>query len=175
MQIDSVSAAELGELREPLHALYRQSFADPPWNEPPQMLDDYANLLVKHLERPGLFGSVAMDGPDLLGVAYGWPMPPELPDDPFHQTVVRVVPVERLVAPAVAVIELMVNPASRGRGVGRALLDHFVRDHTSAWLVTHPDAPARALYTSAGWTASAQFSNHLGDPRVAYVLRGAAT
>ncbi|SMC58289.1 GNAT family N-acetyltransferase [Kibdelosporangium aridum] len=174
MRIDSVDATQLGDLREPLHELYRQCFADPPWNEPQEMLDDYVNVLAKHLERPGLSGSVAVGDAGLLGVVYGWPMPPELPDDTLHRAVARVVPTERLVAPAVAVVELMVNPVSRGRGVGRALLDHFVcaRD---AWLVTHPDALACRLYKSAGWRPSAQFRNQYGDRRVAYVLSSGAT
>ncbi len=169
-----MDATQLGDLREPLHELYRQCFADPPWNEPQEMLDDYANVLAAHLDRPGLSGSVAVDDSGLLGVAYGWPMPPELPDDAFHHAVARVVPAERLVAPAVAVVELMVNPVSRGRGVGRALLDHFVRAR-AAWLVTHPDAPACRLYKSAGWQPSAQFKNQHGDRRVAYVLRSDGT
>ncbi|CAM3895500.1 GNAT family N-acetyltransferase [Kibdelosporangium persicum] len=169
MRISGVTATQLDDLRTPLHAMYRQCFADPPWNEPPEMLDDYANVLSRHLGQPGLYGSVAWSGKDLLGVAYGHPMPPDLPDDPFHHAVAEVVSPSSLVAPAVTLIELMVSPAARGRGVGRGLIDHFVRDHDQAWLVTHPEAPACRLYESAGWTRSAPFANPHGGPRVAYL------
>nr|WP_042191674.1 GNAT family N-acetyltransferase [Kibdelosporangium sp. MJ126-NF4]CEL20219.1 acetyltransferase [Kibdelosporangium sp. MJ126-NF4]CTQ97444.1 acetyltransferase [Kibdelosporangium sp. MJ126-NF4] len=169
MRIDTVNAEQLGGLRASLHALYRLCFAEPPWNESRATLDNYANILTGHLERPGLFGSVAWDGRSLLGVVYGWPMPPKLPNDAFHRLVSQVVPVEQLVAPAVTIIELMVDPASRGKGLGRALLDHFIADHPDAWLVTHPAAPACALYDSVGWARSDEFLNPFGDRRVAYV------
>lgn len=169
MRIDTVNAEQLGDLRASLHELYRLCFAEPPWNESRAMLDNFANILTRHLDQPGLSGSVAWDGRALHGVAYGWPMPPELPKDAFHIMVSQTVPAERLVAPAWTVVELMVHPGSRGNGLGRALLEHHVRDQPEAWLVTHPAAPACGLYESMGWTRSDEFRNPYGDRRVLYL------
>ncbi|MBE1470058.1 GNAT family N-acetyltransferase [Kibdelosporangium phytohabitans] len=171
MRIDTVNAEQLGDLRSALHELYRLCFADPPWNESRTRLDNFANILTKHLAQPDLSASVAWDGRALHGVAYGWPMPPELPEDAFHMMVTQAVPAERLVAPALTVTELMVHPASRGQGLGRRLLDHYVGQH-EAWLVTHPAAPACSLYDSMGWTRSDEFRNPYGDRRVVYLRAG---
>jgi len=46
----------------------------------------------------------------------------------------------------------MVDPDHQGHGIGRRLLDRFVREQAAAWLCTHEAAPARRLYESAGLT-----------------------
>jgi GNAT superfamily N-acetyltransferase len=56
------------------------------------------------------------------------------------------------------VAELMVAPAHRRRGVGCSLLSRYVEGHPRAWLATHPEAEAVALYESQGWIRRAAYS-----------------
>ena len=169
MTPEHVTGGQLEERAEEVHELYRRCFTEPPWNEQVMQLDEYPEKLATALARPDLRAMAVLDGPTLAGLVYGWPAPEELPDEPFYRALAAAVSsVDELLAPALDVVELMVNPAYRGRGIGRALLTGFVRDHRSAWLVTHPEAPARGLYERAGWKTLGAFVNHLGDPRVIY-------
>ncbi len=173
MLIEEVGHQELGELTPALHELYRECFSEPPWNESATQLAAFPGVLARALAQPGLHGLVAWEGTRLIGVLYGRGAPEEPPSDDFHRSLAGQISAglyRELLAPAVVVNELMVHPRSRGRGVGRALLDRFVAGHPTAWLCTHPEAPARRLYESAGWLARAEFVNYLGDPRVLYTV-----
>src|SRR5256885_15730210 len=152
MRLDSVGPDELDALRGELHELYRMCFTEPPWNESAERLEEYPALLAKRLARPGASAVVVTDQSTVVGVAYGSPAAATLPDEPFYRALAEALPdrAHLLVSPALEVIELMVSPRSRGRGVGRALLDRYVAGRT-AWLCTHPNAPARRLSESAGW------------------------
>jgi GNAT superfamily N-acetyltransferase len=165
MTFDRLTSAELAELREPLMDLYVRCFSEPPWSKnQPQV---YADVLDKHLAEPGLVVIAAREGADLAGIIYGWPAPASVPDDPFHNSVPASAR-PHMVAPAVGVAELMVHPHHQRKGIGRELLTRYMKGHSAGWLVTHPEAEARALYDSAGWKAGETFDNHRGEPRVFY-------
>jgi GNAT superfamily N-acetyltransferase len=105
---------------------------------------------------------MAVDGGELVGVVYGWPAGPELAsgshfDDALAAAVTPAV-AGRLVAPALIVAELMVHPEHQQRGIGRALLCRFVERWPSAWLCTHPDAPAAGMYRRGGWLEETAFA-----------------
>jgi ribosomal protein S18 acetylase RimI-like enzyme len=169
MTPEPITAGELAARAPEVHELYRRCFAEPPWNEPPEQLARYPEDLARFLAKPGISAMAVWDGQTMAGLIYGWPSPTEFPDDPFHNALTAAVStVDPLLAPAFDVVELMVDPAFRGRGLGKALLTEFVRGHDTAWLVTHPDAPARGLYERAGWKPFGEFTNHLGDPRLIY-------
>jgi GNAT superfamily N-acetyltransferase len=97
----------------------------------------------------------------VVGAIYGWPAGTELAaGSPFDDALAAAVSprvARRLVAPAVTVAELMVDPDHQRRGIGRALLGRFVEEAPAAWLCTHPDAPAAALYRQEGWRQEATF------------------
>lgn len=69
--------------------------------------------------------------------------------------------------------------AHRGKGVGRALLDHLLHEARtmgaqSAWLETGSDttfAPARALYHKAGFTDCPPFGDYVVDPLSVFMQR----
>ena len=170
MRIEHLTATGLGQLREPLLDLYRRCFTGPPWNETDVRV--FADVADEHFAKPGLNSVAAFQDDDLLGIVYGWPCPASPPDDDFHHSVPRSA-LPHLVAPAHTVAELMVHPDHQRRGIGRELLSEYLRDVPRAWLVTHPDAPARALYESAGWQPGEQFVNHRGTPRIFYVYESA--
>jgi putative acetyltransferase len=71
------------------------------------------------------------------------------------------------------------SEAARGRGIGRALVDHLVavareRGHRRLSLETGSGpafAPARRLYASAGFTPCGPFADYPDSPNSAYMTR----
>jgi GNAT superfamily N-acetyltransferase len=163
--IEALDSVRLGELHAQMFALYQRCFAEPPWSQ--SDFGDYPDLLTRRLAVPGTSGLIARDANTLAGVVYGWPAPEVLPDNPFYRAITEGTPAEKLVSPALEVVELMVDPDHRGRGIGRALRARFVADQRSAWLCTHPRAPAARLYESAGWVVAGML-RYDGAPRVVY-------
>jgi GNAT superfamily N-acetyltransferase len=160
--VRSVDAFELAGYAGQLDRLYRRCFSLPPWSEPEDRLAAFVDRLDSHLANGGAGGVVVADGRDLVGVVYGWPAGPELAyGSPFDDALAAAVTpsvAQRLVAPAVVVAELMVDPRHQRRGIGRALLTRYVEDWPAAWLATHPDAPAATMYRQAGWRQEAEFA-----------------
>jgi hypothetical protein len=170
-RIELIGPDRLAELAGPLHELYRVCFAEPPWNEPPEQIDGYSAVLTRDLGQPGMFALAAVDGSTLAAIVYGWPAPDHLPDDPVYRRLVRTLPAQdrhHLLAPALRVTELMVDPRYRRNGLARTLLGQFVRGHPSAWLSTHPQAPACSLYESSGWRSLCRFTTGTGRPAMIY-------
>ena len=73
-----------------------------------------------------------------------------------------------LVAPALVVVELMVDPAHRRRGLARTLLRGFTAGAPRAWLATHPDGDAVKLYETEGWRPGLRYQ--VGDQPVVLYL-----
>lgn len=169
----TVSPAELSARIDHVLALSAAAFAAPPWCESDH--EAQHALLLHHLDQRGL-EAVVPEHAATFGVAYGWPAPERLPDDPLHGLLTRAAGpdtvVRQLTRPgALVVAEVMVHPARQQRGWGRRLLDHL-RDGRPGWLLTHPEAPANHLYRSAGWLAGARFTTPAGKPRVLYTHDG---
>lgn len=154
-------AIQLGRHATRLETLYRRCFAEPPWRESAERLAGFPGRLTAHLGRGGFVGLVAESGDQLVGAVYGWPAGPRLATgSPFDDALAAAVTPEvagRLVAPALIVAELMVDPGHQRAGIGRALLTRFVDGWPSAWLCTHPDAPAARLYRQDGWREETGF------------------
>jgi hypothetical protein len=159
--MEDVGPGRLGELSRDMHELYRRCFAEPPWSESPTTFDEYPARLAKQLTKPGVPGVIAQNGSTLAGVVYGWLAPDPLP--------AAIHPLLR--GPALEVVELMVHPDHRG--IGAALLDLFVSGHRTAWLCTHPQAPATRLDERAGWVARGTFA-FKDQPRVVYTWDASA-
>jgi len=157
-----VDALELAAYRGRLEHLYRKCFSEPPWLEPEERLADFQGRLERHLSNRGAGGVVVADADELVGVVYGWPAGPELASgSPFDDALAAAVTpaiARRLVAPALVVAELMVDPSHQRRGIGRALLTRYVEDWPAAWLATHSEAPAATLYRQEGWRQECEFS-----------------
>lgn len=132
--------------------LYRAVYAEPPYNSGPLWSDDLFRLRTEHqARRDGFRARWARSGAgDLVGFAFGFGMgaggwwgggDADLP------------PEEILAGDKFAVIELIVDRAWRGQGIGRRLLDELLagRPEPYAMLTAVPAAPARALYDRWGW------------------------
>ncbi|HSV65687.1 MAG TPA: GNAT family N-acetyltransferase [Mycobacteriales bacterium] len=166
-----LTADQLRGLPLSLHRLYRRCRAGPPWLETDEEHAAYPARLADHLDQPGTHGIVATDAVELVGVVYGWPVSATQPGSPFEKVVYAAVPPglrHILAAPAVRVVELMVDPAHQGRGIGRSLLIQLTAGCPAAWLCTHPDSPARHLYESAGWRRLARLTSSAGTPLLVY-------
>lgn len=155
-------AYELAGYAVQLERLYRECFTGPPWHESEERLGVFRDRLGGHLTNGGAGGVVVADGDELVGAVYGWPAGPDLATgSPFDDALAAAVTptiARRLVAPAVVVAELMVDPRHQRRGIGRALLTRYVEGWPAAWLATHPDAPAATMYRQAGWRQELEFA-----------------
>jgi GNAT superfamily N-acetyltransferase len=171
LSIVAVDGAGLRRRADDLQPIYRACFSAPPWREPAEEIDDYPSRLDGHAGQPGAFGYLAEVDGELLGAVYGWPAAATLPEaNSFDRAVRDAVSAEvaaLLVAPAVVVTELMVAPAGRGQGIGRRLLARQVAEAPRAWLATHPESGAAAMYERDGWLRRAAFQVG-GQPLVLY-------
>lgn len=159
--VRAVEAFELAAYAGRLERLYRQCFSTPPWLEPEDRLMGFRDRFSEHLANPGASGVIVSDGDELVGAVYGWPAGTELASgSPFDDALAAAATpavARRLVAPAVIVAELMVDPTHQRRGIGRALLTRYVEEWPAAWLATHPDAPAATMYRQEGWRQEFEF------------------
>lgn len=123
-----------------VHALATRAFDDP-WTEA---------QLHEELDRPHARCLVLREGHEILGYAVVW-----------------------LVADEVEILHIAVDPARQRRGLGRLLVDHVLASAASARLacldVRASNAPAIALYTSAGFTRTGlrrRYYAHSGEDAV---------
>ncbi|GAA4631866.1 hypothetical protein GCM10023196_062930 [Actinoallomurus vinaceus] len=142
-------------LIEQIVSLYAAVFAEPPYEEGPEDVDDFRELLAIELPQPGFRLVTAAADTELVGFAYGYslraatqwwegitpPPPPEFAAERDGRTF--------------AIKELAVAAPYRRKGVGRrlheALLDR--RFEERATLTVRPDAAsAVAAYETWGWS-----------------------
>ena len=158
--VTTLPAAALIGYREQLVAVAAQAFSAPPWSEKP--ID--AVRLVDHmwcaLGRPGFAAVVALDGPHLVGFAYGHTDTRCAALDPRTDGGYE----------AFELIELAISPAYQGGGIGRALHDALLAGAPGPrLLLTHPDAPARKRYLAWGWEDLGEIPGD-AQPRVLMTL-----
>ncbi|WP_433235934.1 GNAT family N-acetyltransferase [Actinomadura nitritigenes] len=141
-------------LRAEIAELYRRCYELPPWSETPAQIAAYPGKLAASARRPAFAAWLVRVRDELAGICYGWPTPHELPNDRIYAMLTRAAGADRALAltrGAFEVAELFVHPDHRGRGLGEALLTSAVAGWDSAWLITHPGAPAARLYRRLGW------------------------
>ena len=130
------------------------------FDEPPY--DDVPAKMRKRMEHWGAFAAIpgfrvvtARDrrGGRLLGAAFGWdevfgtPAEPELFAGLYRR--LRELPWHGRLSGS-EVVELAVDPAARGLGVGQAILTRLV-DDGPAWLLADDRSPAHDWYVRRGW------------------------
>lgn len=159
----SHAAAQHGRLLE----LYAKAFAGPPWCESPAQARAHSATLRERLARPDVQVWVAEVGTHLVGAAYGWQGAEQLPAggpygalrDLVNEQVLR----RHTSGRPFEVVELMVHPDARRRGIGSRLLE-LLRADQRAWLLTHPDGEAVRLYLRHGWVTAADSRTRGGRP-----------
>ncbi|WP_249714038.1 GNAT family N-acetyltransferase [Rhizomonospora bruguierae] len=163
-----LDAQHAAELTENFVRLYAVVYAEPPYEEGPEMVDKFARSLTEEMNRPGFTLVDAMEGERVVGVAYGWTMPAgrwwsNAEDDP---------PEHLRDAPKFAVMEWMVHPDMRGRAVGRRLIVDLLSGRPEPWavLASNPRAAARGMYARSGWSLCGRLNPSWGPPMDALAL-----
>ena len=130
-------------------------------------------VLASHLDRPGLLGVAALDGDQLVGIAYGYR---GASGQWWHDQVRHSLTAEQAatwLADSFEVCELHVLPAHQGIGLGRALIGQLLAATPARTAVlTTPDLETRArgFYRAGGWTDLVRHLRFAGDPRTFAVL-----
>ena len=131
------------------------------------------SIVAAHLERDGLRAWVALDGPRMVGVAYGYL---GAPGQWWHDQVrsaLTIAQSRQWLDGAFEVCELHVRPELHGTGLGRRLLACLLTDLPARTaILTTPDAETRArrFYRDGGWVDLACGVRFPGDPRTFAVL-----
>lgn len=166
------TADEARQRCDELLEVYTESFAGPPWNESAASADAQRALLQTQLDSPGLEVAIAEHHGRLVGAAYGWPAPPQLPDSDLYRRISAAageqLVAQRLTNGVFELVQLMVRPSRQGEGLGRRLVD-TLRAGRPSWLITHPEADAVRLYERNGWRAAAALTTSGGVPLVLFV------
>ena len=130
-------------------------------------------VLAGHLDRRGLRAVAALDGDQLVGIAYGYL---GSPGQWWHDQVRAAMDpelVETWLRDAFEVCELHVRPALQGTGLGRDLLLQLLGGTTANTAVlTTPDHDTRArrFYRTGGWVDLVRDLHFPGDHRSFAVL-----
>lgn len=156
-----LDAAAVRERAAAWTALYNASFAAPPWSEPERSPAAYLERIAWHLDQPGLRAVEVVDAAGaVLAVAYGWPAAEQVPERLMYRAITEVLGAEASATlwaeRPFEVVEVMVDPAARGTGLGRRILAAVREGFATAWLLTRPDADAPGFYRRLGWTRAAE-------------------
>ncbi|WP_199853292.1 GNAT family N-acetyltransferase [Plantactinospora sp. BC1] len=148
-------------LHDRLVETYAAVFCAPPWNDSPERVARFGELLADWAGQPG-FVAVLAEGAGLAGpdaedgtvpaFALGLTTPTPFPADRAYGLVRRLLgPATETLSGWLEVAELAVRPAARRAGLGRRLLAALTDDRP-AWLLTVPQvAGTTAFYDAAGW------------------------
>jgi ribosomal protein S18 acetylase RimI-like enzyme len=165
VEIALVDGADAVALADELAAVYARAFGAPGYDEPPEAAERFrTESLPKHAGRDGFRCALARDGARIVGFAYGytghrgqW----------WSDRVVSRAPADIArdwVGGHFEFVELAVDPAEQGHGVGAALHDALLAGlpHERALLTTYADdQPAPRLYRRKGWRLlMAGFEDH---------------
>jgi GNAT superfamily N-acetyltransferase len=143
---DGASAASLAS---DLVALYAVVYAEPPYEEGPEQVDRFRSSLPEEQARPGFTLIAADDHGKLVGAAYGWMMPAGA----WWSRADQHPPAAIQDADKFAVIEWIVHPDQRGKGIGAELIHRLLehRPERYATLASDPRSAARHMYERSGW------------------------
>jgi GNAT superfamily N-acetyltransferase len=157
VEVHAVAPKSLSGYREQLIAVAAQAFGIAPWAEAPIDAVRLVDGMWCAFGRQDFTAVAALDGPHLVGFAYGYTDTRCGGLDPHAAAPYQ----------AFEVLELAVGSAYQRRGIGRALHDALLADAPGPrLLLTHPEAAARHSYLRWGWADLGEVADHNGQPRV---------
>lgn len=166
--VTAVNLDDVPALLNDLADLYAVVYAEPPYEEGPEQVERFREHVAGDTGRDGFRLVVATDDAVVVGAAYGWTMAAGVwwsraDTDP---------PAELTDAPKFAVMEWIVHPNHRRRGIGadlmRALLEQ--RPEPVATLASDPRSTARTIYGRTGWQQVGTSTLPWGPPMDILVL-----
>jgi ribosomal protein S18 acetylase RimI-like enzyme len=153
-QTQTDGRADAQRLFEPICTLYDQVFSQPPFRWTNDESQHHRKLLSSLMEEPS-FGIATADADrQLVGFAYGYQLPP---DTKWWQNFLEPVPddlAQEWPGRTFALIDLAVDQAWRGQGLGRELTEALLgsRAEQRATLSVQPTAAdTQAFYVHLGW------------------------
>lgn len=169
MRVDVLDGPAALALRDAATALYAVVFAEPPYNESPDMAEHFRRAFKRETKKDGFAFVAETVGDELVGMAYGFTMPAA----EWWRNADREPPAEVLDAPKLAVMEWAVHPDHRGTGIGRRLMDALLADRHEPWatLNVNPASRARDLYRSWGWEPCGMTRNRMYPDMEVLLLR----
>lgn len=152
VHLGTLATAE--RLFEPICTLYDQVFSQPPFRWTDEESQHHRELLSSLMKEPSFGIATAEAGEQLIGFAYGYRLRPgtqwwqdfleRVPDDTAREWPGR----------TFALIDLAVDGAWRGQGLGRILTETLLRSRSEqrATLSVQPTATdTQAFYLHLGW------------------------
>jgi len=140
---------ELTSVVDALADLYALVYAEPPYLEGTAQVARFRTGLPDEAARPGFRLVLAWEGEELIGAAYGWTMAAgtwwsRAKDEP---------PAEVRDRDKFAVLEWIVHPRHRSRGVGAELMRRLLQGRQESWatLASDPRSRANGIYRRNGW------------------------
>jgi GNAT superfamily N-acetyltransferase len=156
LRYDSASTAQR---HSALVRLYALVYAEPPYREGPEQVEHFRTRFTDDAQQPGFSLVTAEDDERLVGAAYGWTMPAGSWWPGADDTDIAAVD-------KFAVLEWLVDPHYRSKGIGGRLFRHLLQDRPEplATLAADPRSPARAIYARAGWRQAGTLTLAWGTP-----------
>jgi GNAT superfamily N-acetyltransferase len=136
-----------------LFDLLCRAFDEPPYTDVPTKMAKRLTHWAAFTEVPGFRVVIAHDGEDLVGACFGWDSVVRSPGAPTLfaglYDKLRAQPFADRLA-GTEVVELAVDPARRGAGIGAGLVDRLL-GNGAGWLLADRRAPAYDWYVHHGW------------------------
>lgn len=143
-----------GRLFDEAIRVYAAAFAPPPYSDPGRGEEVRQRIRETHSMREGFLGFVAQDESGrILGIIYGYH---GKPGQWWHDAVVRAVDRDtaaRWFGDSYELVEVAVDPACQGHGIGQKLIAALLQDRGEATCVlsTRTDSRAHLLYRRLGF------------------------
>ncbi len=149
MRYEVLNGSRAGGLLDAMRDLYADVYAEPPYCEGEEHVNQFVEHFADEVNRPGFTLVEATEDQSLIGAVYGWTMAP----GKWFGSPTGEPPAEVRDLPKFAIIEWMVRRNHRGTGVGRHLIDLILasRSEPFAILASNPAALARQIYEQWGW------------------------
>ncbi|HEY0696619.1 MAG TPA: GNAT family N-acetyltransferase [Micromonospora sp.] len=149
MQVETLIGTDVLPWVDRLTGLYAVVYAEPPYEEGPEQVDEFARKLPEEAGLPGFTAVVAHRDGELVAVAYGWTMAA----DTWWFRADQDSPAAVSGAEKFALMEWIVHPDRRGRGHGARVLRTLIEGRPEPWatLAADPRSHARGIYARQGW------------------------
>jgi GNAT superfamily N-acetyltransferase len=141
-----------------LKAVYKEAYAEPPYDYDDDDADEFVDRYNAQAERPGFRLLLATDNVGVAAFAYGF----TFPTDQWWRGGLGPAPARAEAASRYAVIELVVARRARGLGLSRELMQRLLADRAEeiAILLAKPGSQAHAMYLRWGWRIVGQVQSY---------------